>query len=189
MIQLNFQELRDWIAPFEAKRRDVNQAVTLALLDCADYLIEENLRNPQTGKFGTRSRSKYGFAPRNEKYERKKRYAKLVRDPETGLKVQPDRPATDLRYTGRLRRFIQERGPELYRKLTTATTNKVRLRVPIQVPSVKRGAYMRAEQYEELSRWSQEEYRVMSKIFVARVAHELKIPIPQGYALYQRRAA
>jgi hypothetical protein len=188
MIALTFKEQAEYIAPMDVKQRQVNDAVTEALLDCAEFLIEENLRNPQTGKFGTRSRSKYGFAPRNEKYERKKRFAKLVRNPKPGLKVQPDRPATDLRYTGRLRRFIQARGPGEYRKITTANANRIRLRIPIQVPG-RKGGYMRAEQYEELSRWNDEEYRRMSRFFRARVAQKLGLAVPQGDQLWTRSAA
>jgi hypothetical protein len=184
MMIVTFRESLDRVVPAGFRQKQVNDAVRSGLILAADYLIEVNLRQR---KFATGNRSRYGFAARNRSYENRKRAAEFVRDPDTGLKVRPAKPAVDLVYTGRLRDFIHARGPEVYRKIPTATSNRVRIRIPIQVPGrAKGGAYMRAEQYEELSRWTQQEYVEMRRILIAEVARILKLGDASEENLWRR---
>ena len=165
MMVVTLTESLARIKPQEVRQKEWNDAVRAGLLKAADYLIENNLRRR---KFKKDLQRVYGFAPRTAKYQRRKMFARLVREPETKLLVSPARPTADLVYTGRLRDFIMGRDPSQYRKLTTATSSRVRLRVPIQVPH-----RMQAAQYAELSKYTDQEYVEMRRIVVEEVGRLL----------------
>jgi hypothetical protein len=185
MIVVTLKESLSRIKPPEVRAKEWNDAVRVGLVKAAEWLIENNLRRR---KFKRDLQRVYGFAPRTARYQRKKTYARLVREPETGLMVQPAKPTADLVYTGRLRDFIMGRDPSQYRKLATATSNRVRVRVPIQVPGVSRGAYMRAEQFKELSKFTDSEYVEMRRIVVAEVSRILGFGGGQSEKNLWRRA-
>lgn len=151
----------------DSTQTEINKAVRLGLIAGAEWLINVNLK---TRKFRPGNRDRYGFWPRSQKYMNYKRFAQRVRDPQTGLKVQPAKPSVDLVYTGTLRDFIEGRSSDSYRKIPTATSNRIRIRVPIQTPP---GHRMQARQYEELGYFSEDEYIEVRRIVVAVVAKEL----------------
>lgn len=170
------------LKPIEVRQKEWNDAVRKGLIAGADWLINVNLRQR---KFRPGNRSRYGFAARSVKYMNYKRFARLVRDPFTGLKVQPAKPSVDLVYTGWLRDFIEARDPSLYRKIPTATSNRVRLRVPIQTPQ---GHRMQAQQYLELGLFTEEEYVEVRRIVVAVVAKEMGFGDATEVQLWRRAA-
>lgn len=180
---VTFKESLDRILPAGLKAKQVNDAVRQALIGVGHWLVEENLRKR---KFNTGNRQLYGFRPRSAKYEAKK-YRKFIRDPETGLKVRPGRPAVDLVFTGRLKQFIESKPSTQYRMIPTATSNRVRLRIPIPVPG-RKGGYMRAEQYQELGKYSALEYVEMRRIFIANVATILGLGSTNEQKLWKRAA-
>jgi hypothetical protein len=170
------------LADENTTQKRINDAVRLGLIAGADWLIENNLRQR---KFRPGNRATYGFKPRSQKYENYKRFARRIRDPETGLKIPPAKPAVDLVYTGRLRDFVESRPPDLYRKIPTATSNKTILRVPIQTPS---GHRMQAWQYVELGMYSDSEYIAVRRILIAIVARELGLGGHSEEQLWRRAA-
>lgn len=162
---VTFKESLSRLKIFGFTQSEINEAVRKALIGVGHFLIEVNLRQR---KFAADNRQRYGFRPRSAKHEARKR-REFIFDPETRLKVRPGRPPTDLVYTGRLKAFIEAKPADQYRMLPTATSNRIRLRIPIPVPG-RRGGYMRSEQYRELSKYSALEYVEMRKIFIANVA-------------------
>jgi hypothetical protein len=160
------------IKPDEVLQAEWNGAVRKGLIAGAEWLIETNLRKR---KFRPGNRARYNFRPRGAKYENYKRFARKIRDPETGLKVTPAKPAVDLVYTGTLRDFIEGKPASAYRKIPTATSNRVRVRVPIPGPPrvMKKGGGMKQEQWEELGAFSQDEYIQVRRIVIAVVAQEM----------------
>lgn len=162
---VTFKESLSRLKIFGLTQAVINDAVRKALIGVGHFLIEVNLRQR---KFNTGNRQWYGFRPRSARYEAKK-FRDFIRDPETGLKVRPGRPAVDLVYTGRLKAYIESKPADQYRMIPTATSNRIRLRIPIPVPG-RKGGYMQAEQFMELGKWSALEYVEMRRIFIANVA-------------------
>jgi hypothetical protein len=150
------------LRPDEVMISEWNGYVREGLAEAAKWLIEVNLRK---GKWQRNASTIYSFNNRSPRYLNKKRFAKFVRDPSTGLYVVPRKPTQDLVYIGYLMDFIKQKPPEQYNIEARSTQNRIRVRVPIPVPH-----QMQGPQYDELSEWTLKEYVGMRRILVAKVA-------------------
>lgn len=181
--KVSFRDSLQRIKPDDVTQYEWNAAVRLGLIAAAEWLIDVNLRQR---KFRPGNRDRYKFAARSQKYMNYKRFARRVRDPMTGLKVEPAKPSVDLVYTGHLRDYIEAKPSSEYRKLPTATSNRVRIRVPI--PGPPGGYRMKTEQWEELGAISADEFVEARRICVAVVAEIMGFSTTREDLLWRRAA-